>query len=80
MNINEMLTVMQAAEKAGVVRQTIYEWMKSGFLPYVQIGHVRFVRKRDLERAKEEKSKRNKARNFECGEKFMWKKRKDEKE
>lgn len=64
MNINEMLTIRQAAEKAGVVRQTIYEWMKSGFLPYVQIGHVRFVRKTDLARAEAEKAKRNKARNY----------------
>jgi len=80
-NLSDLLTIRQASEIAGVVRQTIHEWIKSGFLPHVSVGHVRLVKRDDVLKAKEEKAKRNKAKNFEAGKSFMWKKelRKDEK-
>jgi len=67
MKISEVLTARQAAASVGVCRQTIYEWMKSGFLPWTQVGHVRFIRKADLARAAEEKTKRDKSGNYERG-------------
>ena len=62
--LGEVMTVMQAAEEAGVVRQTIYEWMKSGFLGYEQLGHVRLIRKDALHAAADAKVRRNKAKNY----------------
>jgi len=73
-NLNDLLTIRQAAEEVGVVRQTICEWIKSGFLPHVSVGHVRLVKRDDVQRAKEAKAKRNKAHNFEAGKPFQWKK------
>jgi len=38
-DIDKMLTIRQAADEVGVSRQTIYEWINSGFLGCVDLGH-----------------------------------------
>lgn len=40
----ELLTVPEAAELAGVSRQTIYTWMNEGYLAYERIGGTRLMR------------------------------------
>jgi len=51
MRIDKLLTVSQAAEKEGVSRQTIYDWMIQDVLSYTQIGFQRFMMLKDLRKA-----------------------------
>lgn len=39
---SEWLTITQCKQYAGVSRQTIYDWIKSG-MPYKQVGYFRLV-------------------------------------
>jgi len=43
-----LLTINQAAEVAGVDRQTIYAWMRKGLLPFVWLGGRRRIKEADL--------------------------------
>ena len=54
-----MLTINQSAELVGVSRQTIYDWIKTGFLGFTQLGHVRLINKDALLAASEAKRRRN---------------------
>jgi len=59
-----ILTINQAADLVGVTRQTIYDWINSGFLNYSLLGHVRLINKDALLAASEEKKRRNRGGNF----------------
>ena len=41
--LENMLTIKEASDLVGVSRQTIYDWINSGFLGYEQKGHFRLV-------------------------------------
>ena len=43
MKLDGILTVKEAASAEDVSRQTIYNWMKLGVLPYVQKGGSRLI-------------------------------------
>jgi excisionase family DNA binding protein len=62
--LNNLLTINQAADLVGVSRQTIYDWIKTGFLGYTQLGHVRLINKDALLAASEAKKQRNKSGIF----------------
>jgi excisionase family DNA binding protein len=64
-----MLTINQSADLVGVSRQTIYDWIKTGFLGYTQLGHVRLINKDALLAASEVKRKRQRGRILRRGEK-----------
>ncbi len=69
-----MLTIPQAAELVGVSRQTIYDWINSGFLGYEQIGYFRLVNQDAVLAASEAKKKRNRSGVLRRGEKKVEKK------
>ncbi len=71
---DNMLTINQSAELVGVSRQTIYEWINSGFLNFTQLGHVRLINKDALLAASEAKRKRNRGGILRRGEKKSEKK------
>ena len=37
--LDELRTIRQAADYVGVSRQTIYDWINSGFLGYIELGY-----------------------------------------
>jgi excisionase family DNA binding protein len=43
MDIENFLSITEAAYTVGVSRQTIYNWMKQGILGYVKKGSTRLV-------------------------------------
>jgi excisionase family DNA binding protein len=43
--LEKMITIPEAAELVGVSRQSIYHWIKTGFLGYEQKGYFRLVNK-----------------------------------
>ena len=45
-NLDDMLTIKEAANLAGVSRQTIYSWINEGILGFEQKGHMRLVSKK----------------------------------
>lgn len=45
MKLENLLTVQEAAELTGVSKVTIYDWMKSGELGYIQKGSCRLINK-----------------------------------
>ena len=59
-----MLTIRQAADLVGVSRQSIYEWINSGFLNYTNLGHVRLINKDALLAASEAKKQRDRSGVF----------------
>jgi excisionase family DNA binding protein len=65
-----MLTINQSADLVGVSRQTIYEWIRSGFLNFTQIGHVKLINKDALLSASEAKKKRNRSGTLRRAEKI----------
>jgi excisionase family DNA binding protein len=64
-----MLTINQSADLVGVSRQTIYDWIKTGFLGYTQLGHVRLINKDAVLAASEAKKRRNRGNIPRRGEK-----------
>jgi excisionase family DNA binding protein len=64
-----MLTINQSADLVGVSRQTIYDWIKTGFLGYTQIGHVKLINQDALLAVSEVKRKRQRGRILRRGEK-----------
>lgn len=44
-----LLAPSVVASRIGVHRQTVYRWMRSGALPYVQIGGTKRIRRSDLD-------------------------------
>ncbi|MBC8462380.1 MAG: helix-turn-helix domain-containing protein [Deltaproteobacteria bacterium] len=56
--LEKMLTIPEAADLVGVSRQTIYDWINSGFLGYEQKGHFRLVNRDAVLSASEAKLKR----------------------
>lgn len=46
-NFDDLLTIQEAMDLAGVSRTTLYRWMKEGELAYIQKGSTRFF-KRDV--------------------------------
>ena len=62
--LTNILTIQQAAKLVGVSRQTIYEWINSGFLNYTLLGHVKLINKDALFAASEAKKQRNRSGNF----------------
>lgn len=56
----KLLTPDQVAERLQVSVQTIYTWMRSGYLPSVKMGRLWRVRPNDLEDfIKQQKTKDN---------------------
>lgn len=43
MQLENLLTIPEAAKKEGVSRQTIYDWMKQGVLGYIRKGSIRLL-------------------------------------
>ena len=64
-----MLTINQSADLVGVSRQTIYDWIKTGFLGYTQLGHVKLINQDALLAVSEVKRKRQRGRILRRGEK-----------
>jgi excisionase family DNA binding protein len=42
-NVSELLTIQEAAEKEGVSKTTIYNWVDAGVLGYIQKGSIRLI-------------------------------------
>ncbi|MBE3561324.1 MAG: helix-turn-helix domain-containing protein [Ktedonobacteraceae bacterium] len=49
MNDEKLLTPEQVAERLQVTVQTIYTWMRSGYLPSVKMGRLWRIRPSDLD-------------------------------
>ena len=47
-NLDDMLTIKEAADLVGVSRQTIYAWMNDGILGFEQKGYMRLVNKKAI--------------------------------
>lgn len=62
-DLRNMLTITQAAAYVGVSRQTIYNWIRTGFLKYRQIGRVKLVSKVALWTAKGAKKRRQRGQD-----------------
>lgn len=58
MKLENLLTIEEATELVGVTRKTIYDWMTSGFLNYIQKGSIRLLNKDAVLAASEAKAKR----------------------
>lgn len=46
--LGSYLTIKEATQKTGVSRQTIYNWIKKGILPFIQVGRSRVMTLEDL--------------------------------
>jgi len=65
MNLKNMLTIRQAADEVGVSRQTVYEWIRSGFLGVTDLGFGhKMVNVDALHAAAKAKAERNIRGNF----------------
>jgi excisionase family DNA binding protein len=49
--MEQLISVAQAAERAGVTRVTVYRWLEEGLLRGQKLGKVHVVQADDLERA-----------------------------
>jgi excisionase family DNA binding protein len=49
MAVEKLLTPEQVAERLQVTVQTIYTWLRSGYLPSVKMGRLWRIRPDDLE-------------------------------
>lgn len=58
MKLENLLTVQEAAEMVGVSKVTIYDWMKSGELGYIQKGSARLINKNIVAQVSELKAQR----------------------
>jgi excisionase family DNA binding protein len=67
--LENMITIQEAADLEGVSRQTIYDWIKSGFLGYEQKGYFRLVNKDAVLAASEAKAKRKRGGKSRRGKK-----------
>lgn len=67
--LEKMLTIKEAADLVGVSRQTIYDWINSGFLGYEQKGHFRLVNRDAVLSASEAMAKRKRGGMPRRGEK-----------
>lgn len=69
MKLENLLTVQEAADLVGTSRHTIYDWINSGFLGYIQKGSIRLFDKDTLLAASESKAKRKRGGNPRKGKK-----------
>lgn len=46
--LGKYLTIKEATQKTGVSRQTIYNWIEKGILPFIQVGRSRVMTLEDL--------------------------------
>jgi len=67
--LENMITIKEAADLVGVSRQTIYDWINSGFLGYEQKGYFRLVNRDAVLAAGEAKAKRKRGGRPRRGEK-----------
>ena len=51
MQLENLLTIPEAAESEGVSRTSIYNWISAGVLPFIQKGAQRLIRPEALETA-----------------------------
>jgi len=47
--VNDLLSVAKVADLAGVSRQTVYNWIKSGKLKTIGLGHFQKVSQEELD-------------------------------
>lgn len=53
MNVKDLLTVPEAADKEGVSRTSIYNWINAGALPFIKKGAQRLIKPEALKKASE---------------------------
>lgn len=53
--INDILTVPDAAKELGKPKMTLYRWIDAGKITCVRLGGVLFIPRKELERLKKEK-------------------------